>query len=650
MNVLRTLIFIFLLVSSAAAQVKPGDNLDVTGIPDIPKRIVDRTNQYQNVRSAGLSDWDPHSGGMYISTRFGNTSQLHYLAEAGAARRQLTFFQEPVSGASADPRPGKNGLALTRDVGGGEYYQIYYFNRDNGKTRLLTDGESRNSGANWSNSGSVFAYSSNRRNGKDTDIWIMDPDSPDKTWNLFEESGYWYASAWSPDDSRIVAGTYISANEGHLYIIDLESRKRISLDRDSEKKVSYGGVQWSPDGKTILYSSDEAGEFKHLFSYNVESGARLDLTPDLKWDLQSFRISDDGRHLAYTLNEDGAGTLHLFRLPEMQPVALPAIPTGVIYGLSFSPDNNRLALTVNGTAGPGDIYTVNLQSRELSRWTYSEVGGLNTDLFATPELIHYPTFDKAGDSPRMIPAFVFKPKNGSPKNASEKAPVIISIHGGPEGQSRPYFSSTYQYWVNEVGCAVILPNVRGSTGYGKSYLALDNGYNREESVKDIGALLDWIETQPELDSDRIAVFGGSYGGYMVLASMTNYPDRIKCGVDIVGISNFVTFLENTKSYRRDLRRVEYGDERDEDMRKFLETISPLNNAGKIRSALFVAQGENDPRVPASEARQIVSAVKDNGIPVWSLFAKDEGHGFRKKGNRDYFGWATILFFEEHLLK
>jgi dipeptidyl aminopeptidase/acylaminoacyl peptidase len=248
-------------------------------------------------------------------------------------------------------------------------------------------------------------------------------------------------------------------------------------------------------------------------------------------------------------------------------------------------------------------------------------------------------------APRQIPAFVYKPAA-----SGDRLPVIISIHGGPEGQSRPYFSSTTQYWVNELGCAVIFPNVRGSTGYGKTWLALDNGFNREESVQDIGALLDWIATQPDLDPARVAVFGGSYGGYMVLASMTTYPDRIKCGVDVVGISNFVTFLENTQDYRRDLRRVEYGDERDPAMREFLLKISPTNNAAKIRSPLFVAQGENDPRVPASEARQIVQAVADNGIPVWTMFAKDEGHGFRKKNNRDYFMWSTILFFENFLLK
>lgn len=639
-----SLLLLFFIAVPLAAQVTPGDNLEVTGIPTIPGELVQRTGQYQNVRSAGFSDWLPDGSGMYISTRFGNTSQIHHVAAPGAARRQLTFFEEPVYGASADPRPGKHGFCFTRDVGGGEFYQIYYFDAKTGSTTLLTDGESRNSGAYWSHDSGVFTFSSNRRNGKDTDVWIMDPDTPDAAWNLTEKPGAWYPVAWAPTDDRLVVVQYISANVTHPYIADLKTRELTPL-FDADKKVAYGNAEWAPDGKLIYYTSDEDDEFKQLYTYNVETGKKTNLTPDLRWDIAGVSISDDGKYLAYTMNEDGISTLHVFTMPGMKPVIFDPIPVGLIGGLSFSPDNTSLALSINAASSPTDVHVLSLVTGELTRWTTSEVGGLNTDEFVSPQLIHYPTFDEVDGASRQIPAFVYLPEN-----TSDKAPVIISIHGGPEGQSRPYFSSTTQYWVNELGCAVIMPNVRGSTGYGKTYLALDNGFNREHSVQDIGALLDWIATQPHLDKDRVAVFGGSYGGYMVLASMTHYPERIRCGVDVVGISNFVTFLKNTKSYRRDLRRVEYGDERDDDMREHLEKISPSNNAEKIRSALFVAQGENDPRVPASEARQIVKAVEGNGIPVWTMFARDEGHGFRKKNNRDYFMWATILFLQEFLLK
>jgi dipeptidyl aminopeptidase/acylaminoacyl peptidase len=279
----------------------------------------------------------------------------------------------------------------------------------------------------------------------------------------------------------------------------------------------------------------------------------------------------------------------------------------------------------------------------LTRWTYSEVGGLDTSKFRSPTLVSYPTFDKVDGADRQIPAWVYKPQGEGP------FPVVVSIHGGPESQSRPSFSSTYQMWMEKLGVAVVVPNVRGSAGYGKSYLALDNGFKREGSVRDIGALLDWIKTQPDLDADKVAVFGGSYGGYMVLASSVHYSDKLKAAVDIVGISNFVTFLENTQDYRRDLRRVEYGDERDPEMRAYLEKISPLNNVEKIKIPMLIVQGENDPRVPVTESGQVVAALRKQGETVWYMNALNEGHGYRKKENRDVYQQATVLFLQEYLI-
>jgi dipeptidyl aminopeptidase/acylaminoacyl peptidase len=272
------------------------------------------------------------------------------------------------------------------------------------------------------------------------------------------------------------------------------------------------------------------------------------------------------------------------------------------------------------------------------RWTYSETGGLDPSTFVVPQRISYKSFDG-----REIPAYVYKPRG------AKKAPVVISIHGGPEGQYQPFFTPLTQYWVSDVGLAVIAPNVRGSTGYGKTYVALDNAEKREDSVKDIGALLDWIAAQPDLDASRVAVLGGSYGGYMVLASLVHFGDRIKAGVDIVGIANFVTFLEKTSGYRVDLRRVEYGDERDPKMRAVFERISPANHADKIRSALMVAHGRNDPRVPFSEAEQIAAKVRAQGRPVWTVYADNEGHGFARKENRDYLNAAMTLFLKKTLL-
>jgi dipeptidyl aminopeptidase/acylaminoacyl peptidase len=299
---------------------------------------------------------------------------------------------------------------------------------------------------------------------------------------------------------------------------------------------------------------------------------------------------------------------------------------------------------INSPRSPGDVYSIDLGRRPaLTRWTHSEAGGLDTSRFADADLIRYPTFDEVEGARRTIPAFVYRPQGEGP------FPVVVQIHGGPEAQALPTFSAIRQFWIDELGVAVIAPNVRGSAGYGRTFLDLDNGMLREDSVKDIGALLDWIATQPDLDATRVAVYGGSYGGYMVLASMIHFAERLRAGVDVVGISNFVTFLENTQDYRRDARRVEYGDERDPEMRAFLERISPTARAAEIRAPLLIAQGQNDPRVPASESEQMVATIREHGGTVWYFLALDEGHGFARKRNRDQFEAATALFLEKHLL-
>jgi dipeptidyl aminopeptidase/acylaminoacyl peptidase len=581
---------------------------------------------------------------MLINTRFAETNQIHYLAQPGGARQQLTFFSEPVSGGAYNPAAGQKGFLFSMDVGGAENYQLFYYDVAAGKHTLLTDGKSRNTGGRWSQNGKMVAFSSNLRNGRDFDLRLMSADKPGTSELLRESSGSWSVVDWSPDDQKLLVQHFVSANESYLYTMDAASKTLTPINPKKDQKIAYGSAAWSHDGKGIYYTSDELGEFQQLTYYDLDSGKKTMLTANLPWDVQGVEVSPDGSKLAYTANEDGIAKLHVLSLPEMKELALPALPVGLIYGLEFTTDGNELALGLNNSQTSGDVYSIDSKTSQLKRWTFSEIGGLNAESFVSPELIRYPTFDKVKGKPRMIPAFYYKPKN-----LDKKCAVIISIHGGPEGQAFPSFNGLYQYWLNEMGIAVLVPNVRGSSGYGKTYVAMDNGYKREESVKDIGALLDWIAQQPELDATRVGVYGGSYGGYMVLATMTNYNTRIKAGVDVVGISNFVTFLESTQEYRRDLRRVEYGDERDAKMREFLLKISPSTNASKITSPLFVVQGANDPRVPMSESDQIVKTVRGNGGEVWYLIAKDEGHGFQKKSNRDYFLNAMTLFWETQLL-
>ena len=310
--------------------------------------------------------------------------------------------------------------------------------------------------------------------------------------------------------------------------------------------------------------------------------------------------------------------------------------------MSWHKDGGAIAFTLGTPRSNDDAYSFDLKSGKLERWTTSELGGLNPETFAEAELVSWKSFDG-----REISGFLYKP------NASKypgKRPVVIDIHGGPEGQSNPEFIGRNNYFLNELGVAMMYPNVRGSTGYGKTFSKLDNGLLREGTYKDIGALLDWIGTRPDLDASRVMIQGGSYGGHMTLAVAYVYSDRIRCAIDVVGPSNFVTFLQNTSGYRRDLRRVEYGDERDPKIRAFLEKTAPLNNTEKIRKPLFIMQGGNDPRVPLSESEQMLQKIRAVGTPVWYLMAKDEGHGFAKKNNRDFAFYSGILFMKEFLLK
>lgn len=635
---------LFAQEEQAGTAVPP--NMVVQGVPEIPQTVADRMNQYLQVRGGYFSDWNPNGPGMLISTRFADTYQLHYVDHPGGARRQVTFFKEPVYAGAYCPATGKNGFLFSMDVGGGEFYQIYYYDLNAGSSKMLTDGKSRNGSPLWSNRGAIFSYTSTIRNGRDNDIYISAVENPDQARMVYQAEGYWGPVDWSPDDSSLLIVNYISANQSYYYVMDVSSGQANLLFPKTEEKIAYGQALWSKDSKGVYYVTDRGSEFMQLHYLDLATGKDEVLTQHIPWDVEQFDLSNDGKLLAFVANEDGMGKLRIIDTQTRGELKLPQLPVGQVSGIDFKPDNTALALNIETPRYPGDVYSLDLKKMELVRWTYSEVGGLNTDNFPVAQLIHYPTFDSVNGQPRMIPSFYFKPT----QNSNNPYPVVIYIHGGPESQYTPAFSSTFQYWLNELGIAVLAPNVRGSSGYGKTYLKMDNDYLREHSVKDIGALLDWIAQQPELDKERVCVYGGSYGGYMVLASMFHYNDRLKAGVEQVGISNFVTFLENTQEYRRDLRRVEYGDERDPKMREFMISISPTTNAHKITKPLLVGQGLNDPRVPASEAEQIVETVRKNGGEVWYVLAKDEGHGFQKKVNRDYFSNAVSLFLEKFLLQ
>jgi dipeptidyl aminopeptidase/acylaminoacyl peptidase len=641
-----TYLLVFLSCGLIVAQEKKEiGSLVLEGIPEIPAPLIERMNQYQNTRSAGLGSWNANGKGILIVTRFAETAQLHQVDFPGGDRKQITFFKEPVGGGSFCPDTTYKGFMFTRDAGGNEFSQLYWFDVTTGKYERISDGgRTQNSLPLWSNKGDRFITVSTRRNGKDYDLYLASMKDPRAAAIVVQQTGSWSPLDWSPDDKKLVVENYISITKSFLYVLDLESGKLEPLNPSTED-ISYGGAFWSADGKGIFLISDQGSEFRVLKYYDLAAKKFTDITGTIPWDVSGATINLSRTVIAFTTNENGISKLYQLNTTTKKFTAVPGIPTGVIGGLKFHRDGKQLGFVLNAPQTPSDIYSIDLTTNKISRWTNSEVGGLNSSTFTVPTLVEYETFDKVNGKPRKIPAFYYKPQK-----ATGKLPVVIAIHGGPEAQSLPTFSSFISYLTNELGVAVLAPNVRGSSGYGKTYVKLDNGYKREESVKDIGALLDWIAKQPDLDASRVAVWGGSYGGYMVLASMTHFNDRIRCAIDVVGISNFVTFLQNTEDYRKDLRRVEYGDERDPKMKTFLEQISPANHVDKITRPLFIIQGLNDPRVPASESEQMKEKMKAKGDKVWYMLAKDEGHGFRRKHNVDYMQWAIVMFLQENLIK
>ncbi len=629
-------------------MVSVPESIMARNVPAIPRERVEALLPYENIRTADFGGWHPTERRMLIRTRFAESVQLHELAMPMGARVQLTFYGDPVTGGRYRPN-APDQVVFALNEGGAENFQLFLLDRKTGRQRRFTDGKSRHQGGGWSKDGKLLAYVSNARNGRDFDLYVNDPAAPGSERRVAELQGAWSAMDWSEDGRRILLREGVSANESYLHWAEVATGKvRAITPRGSDKEqVSWGGALWSKDGRSLYTSTDRGGEFRRLVRLDLETGATTVLSGDIPWDVDGFDLSEDGQILAFFTNEDGVNKLRLLDTRTGAALPTPELPPGATRGPEFRPGSHEVAFSMSWARSSRDIYSYDADTRKLERWTASEVGGLNTDRFVVPELVRYPTFDndeKGGR--RTIPAFVYRPQ---PDRFKGPRPVFINIHGGPEGQADPAFLQSYNYLMDELGVAMIYPNVRGSTGYGKSYLKLDNGAKREDSVKDIGALLDWIKTQPDLDASRVMVAGGSYGGYMVLASLVHYGDRLLCGYDSVGISNFVTFLENTQEYRRDLRRVEYGDERDPAMRKMLEEISPNNRMDRLNRPLLVSQGANDPRVPLSESDQIVEALQRKGVPVWYLVAKNEGHGFSKKSTSDYLRAVLMEFVERCLL-
>jgi dipeptidyl aminopeptidase/acylaminoacyl peptidase len=625
-------------------------NLIYDGIPRNATSDAVTLQRWAESRSAGFVDWLA-DGSMLISTRFANTAQLHRVRAPLGMREQLTWDAEPITSAVAHPRDG-NTLLYRKDQGGDENMQIWLRTLSGSMERLLTDGKSLNGPPVFSHDGQRVAFYSNARDGANYDVYISDLNStaPPRL-AVGGATAALYPQEWSVDDRKLAVIRYSSITDSELFIADVATGAMTRVEPAPESNagpVAVSQARFSRDTRGVYFLSDHGGEFTELHYVDFFTEEHRVLTPQTRWDVEQFELSDDGRFIAYTINEAGVSRLVLHDLTLRADLLLPALPAGAVIGsMGFDRDSKRLAVSLQTAQAPSDVFVYSLEvaanntaavpTTTLARWTQSELGPINAGALVAAETVTFPTWDRVGNKQRMLSAYIYRPRTPGPH------PVLIDIHGGPESQYRPTWDPFTQYLVNELGYAVVAPNVRGSSGYGRSFLKLDDGVLREDSVRDIGSLLVWIGLQRDLNRARVVVSGGSYGGYMTLASLAHFSDRLAGGIDTVGISNFVTFLTNTSAYRRDLRRAEYGDERDPKMRAFLQGISPLANVKSIRKPLFIVQGLNDPRVPASESEQMKSLLRANGGDVWYLAAKDEGHGFRKKANRDALRVTVVQF-------
>ncbi len=646
-----------LLTACASAPsspvLAPNSNLLAQGIPPIPISLVERVARYTDFRGHSFVEWHPTNNEMLVAHRKAgdNVPRIYRLDRPLGELQQLTDGAEPITRASWEPRQGRY-IVFERSKGGDEADQIYRLDLTTRQSTLLTNPDEAHNIVGWVRATSQLLYTSvpldrtaqgGSRPRIDTGLWIVDPERPQTKRKLADLPGPgWFGGSLSNDGRSAAFTRYLSAAESQVWLVDLASgaRRQLLPAAGESIKATHFDADVSKDGNRLYVISDRASEFRELMSLDLASGALTRITGHIPWDVTGAELSDDGRWIVVQANVDGRDELRVFDTATLKEAAAPAVAPGSIGTMGFHRGLHCMAYSINSAKGPSELFALDPASGRSEQWTRAQApAGIDPSTFSDQSVVRWKSFDGLA-----VSGIVTRP----PARFTGKRPVIVSIHGGPEAQAQMGFQGRWNYFIQELGVTVIEPNVRGSAGYGKTFLTLDNGMKREDSVKDIGALLDWIAQQPDLDASRVMVTGGSYGGYMTLAVAVHYSDRIVAGVPVVGPSHFVTFLTNTESYRRDLRRVEYGDERDPATRAWMEKTAPLNNTDNIRKPLFVVQGKNDPRVPYTESEQIVAKVRAHGLPVWYLRGENEGHGFARKENADFQFYAMVKFVEETL--
>lgn len=636
--------------ASQVAVVPVPSNVKADGIPPIPASIPDALAPYGSSRRALMLGWHPRRREVLIWTTFGNVGQIHAVAGPGMDRRQLTFFREgvsvPLPGATiAWYDPSGSYVVFAKDAAGGaETTQLFRYDPATAKSTLLTDGKSRNGAPAWSNRSGLIAFESTRRNGKDRDLYVMDPTDPASTRLVTQVEGSWSVAEWSPDDRELLAVNSPAGNtETSLWRVDVKSGEKKRLSPAGEPAV-WRAPQYSHDGRSVYVLSNSGSEVLRLWRGDIASGAWKPITGE-EDALESFSLSPDGRTIAVVFDSTTSSRVELLDAATLAVRVAPKLPAGQILTTpQWRHDSGEVAFSLWSLRTFGDVYSVNARTGTVDRWTRSEFGAFNPDSLPEPEIVQWKSFDGL-----TISGILYRP----PARFTGPRPVIINIHGGPGGSTsreRPRYQGRSAYFLNELGIAILAPNVRGSWGFGKAFGRLDDGMKREDAVKDIGALLDWIAVQPNLDKDRVMVTGISYGGYMTYAVAEAYGNRIRCAVAASAISNFISYFERTDPTRAEDRRVEYGDERVPEMREFLTRISPVTQASKLRVPLMIVHGRQDTRVPVDQAEVMARTVRANGVPVWLTVYEDEGHVmWASAANNNFFFYTWIQFVQQYLL-
>src|SRR5574341_1136523 len=634
-----TLLIVLLLavaVGQAQSQfISPGKNIEASGVPPIPSSLAREVQPYTSVYGLPLAGWNPSTREIWLKG-VSSATWVSRVKSPGAMAETSSIYIQSSGIYDIYFQPQAKYLAYTRDANGDESFQLYLYEIGQRKTTLLSDGKSRNTEPVWSNGGDRIVYSSSPTGSSGVSLRLLNALDSKTDHLLAQSSGnYFKAYDWSPDDKQVVYCDFSSNTASTLWLIDVTSGNKVLLSPKSSQLEFYDFPQFGKDGKGIYVVTDHDSDFRRLAYIDLAS-RKISYTPYTgKWDVEEFQLAPDGKNIAFVTNEDGTSRLHLLEIAAGKERLASELPIGIISDLKWRNDSSEVAFNFKSPRTPNDVYSVNAQNGKAELWVTNAV---DPSKFSQPELIRWATFDK-----KILSGFLFRP----PASFKGKRPVIIDIHGGPEEQYRPGFGYEDNYFLIELGVAKIYPNVRGSSGYGKAFLHLDDGIRREGAVKDIGALLDWIKTQPDLDIERVLVQGGSYGGYLALSVAMNYGDRIRGAISDSGMTNLATFIERTEGWRRDVQRPEFGDERDPKIREFMERTAPLNNTQKIKKPLLIIHGQNDPRVPVADTAKLVASTKDR-ISVWYILAKDEGHGYMQQGNRDYRLYATILFVKEFL--